>query len=401
MIIHQRKGSNLVDKESFDSDADFTVVRCNNGDTDIKKLQRSAIDHRKLFVIVGEGVDKNALEELRNKGVTIFVANDDFLEGASDGVYKGVYKGEDYSDSRTNIINIICYQALLHAANKFYTVDEKLLYNEFGYKEPKDIDLRRFWESLEAFRRYICFSPDDDFDLNSPSISGFIANLKDMNPRYDLSDSIVFNGNKIDVDQTRKEFKKSLGNTEQEQEAAYKKEKKESIYSGKNIFVGHIGADGFLYIKSLEKLELDSKNNFCEGIGVRTRFGGFNQSDKGTKINLGNIHQFKNPSLLLAIEESFKQLRGLTVKNGQIDPDEIKKKPDFYNVFHCERVEGREKRSDEQLNYTITPSLSLGRPIAERGAVRKEDTPSFSPGCPSAEREARQPSTKGAYGFPI
>lgn len=131
MIIHQRKGSNLVDKESFDSDADFTVVRCNNGDTDIKKLQQSAIDHRKLFVIVGEGVDKNALEELRNKGVTIFVANDDFLEGASDGVYKGVYKGEDYSASGPDIINIICSQALLHAANKSYTVDNKTLDNEF------------------------------------------------------------------------------------------------------------------------------------------------------------------------------------------------------------------------------------------------------------------------------
>ena len=49
MIIHQRKGSNLVDKESFDSDADFTVVRCNNGDTDIKKFRRSAMDHENLL----------------------------------------------------------------------------------------------------------------------------------------------------------------------------------------------------------------------------------------------------------------------------------------------------------------------------------------------------------------
>jgi len=392
MIIHQRKGSNLVDKESFDSDADFTVVRCNNGDTDIKKLQQSAIDHRKLFVIVGEGVDKNALEELRNKGVTIFVANDDFLEGASDGVYKGVYKGEDYSASGPDIINIICSQALLHAANKSYTVDNKTLDNEFFYyQEPKDIDLRRFRESLEAFRRYICFS-SDNFNPNNLSISSFIDNLKAMkNPEGDLSELIVFNANKIDVDQTRKKFKKSLGNTEQEQEEAYKKEKKESIYSGKNSFVGYIGKDGFLYIKSIEeKLELDSENNFCKDIGVKTRFGGFdNQGDKDTQIDLGNILQFSDPNLLPAIEESFKQLRGLTVKNGQIDPDEIKKKPDFYNVFHCERVEGREKRSDEQLNCTITPSLSLGRPIAEGGAVRQEeDTPSLSPECPSAEREA-------------
>ena len=369
MIIHQRKGSTLVDKESFDSDADFTVVRCNQGDADIKELQRPEIDHSKLFVIVGEGVDKDALKELRNKGVTIF-ANEDFLEGALDVVYKG----EGYTDSRTDIINIICSQALLHAANKSYTVDKRL-YNEFYYQEPKDIDLRRFRESLEAFRRYICFS-SDNFDPNNSSISGFIDNLKAMNPEYDLSELIVFNANKIDVDQTRKKFKKSLGNTEQEQEEAYKKEKKESIYSGKNSFVGYIGTDGFLYIKSLEeKLELDSENNFCESIGVKTSFGGFNnQSDKPTEINLGNIHKFNNPSLLPAIEESFKQLRGLTVKNGQIDPDEIKKNPDFYNVFHCYGVEGREKKSEEQLNYTITPSFSPEGAHAQVVEGRQPDT---------------------------
>lgn len=57
--------------------------------------------------------------------------------------------------------------------------------------------------------------------------------------------------------------------------------------------------------------------------------------------------------------------------------------------FIVRELKGEKKRSDEQLNCTITPSLSLGRPIAEGGAVRQEeDTPSLSPECPSAEREA-------------